>query len=116
MCSKWRNCLKNQEPILKQFKILNKEVYMHSQMNIKLHRQDIMNKSKIFSLIAALIAVSFIVVGCASTGSSTRQVDRSDWEWVPSIWVEDNSFAGDQFSRCSYDQATNYYICPPGTK
>ena len=75
-----------------------------------------MNGLKVFSLIAIFIAVSFFVVGCASTGSPTRQVDNSDWEWVPSIWVEDNSFTGSQFSRCSYDQATNYYLCPPGTR
>ena len=75
-----------------------------------------MNKSKTFSLIAMIIAGSFLASGCASSSSSTKQVDRSDWEWVPSIWVEDNSFTGNQFSQCSYDQATNYYLCPPGTK
>ena len=75
-----------------------------------------MDKTKVFSLLTIFIAVLFLASGCASTSSSTKQVDRSDWEWVPSIWVEDNSFTGSQFSRCSYDKATNYYLCPPGTK
>jgi hypothetical protein len=75
-----------------------------------------MNKSKTYLLIALIIAVSFLASGCASTSSTSRQVDRTDWEWVPSIWVEDNSFTGNQFSSCSYDQETNYYLCPPGTK
>jgi hypothetical protein len=75
-----------------------------------------MNTSKKFLLMIIFIVVSFFVVGCASKNSMTQQVDRTEWEWVPSIWVEDNSFTGNQFSRCSYDQATNYYLCPPGTK
>ena len=75
-----------------------------------------MKKTKLFSIIAIFMAVSFFAFGCASKNSITQQVDRTDWEWVPSVWVEDNSFTGNQYSRCSYDQATNYYLCPPGTK
>ena len=73
---------------------------------------------KTFGIIAVtvLMAGTLLIGGCASTGGTTQQVDRSDWEWVPSVWVEDNSFTGNQFSQCSYDQATNYYLCPPGTK
>jgi hypothetical protein len=75
-----------------------------------------MNKTSRFTMVVIFIVVSFLFIGCASKNSTNQQVDRSDWEWVPSIWVEDNSFTGNQFSRCSYDQATNYYLCPPGTK
>ena len=75
-----------------------------------------MNKLEMFSIIAICILVSFLIVGCASKSSKTQQIDRSDWEWVPSVWVQDNSFTGDQFINCSYDQGTDYYLCPPGTK
>jgi uncharacterized membrane protein len=85
-------------------------------MKIKSNKQDTMNKQKVFTIITIFIAVSFFVVGCTSKKNTTQQIDRSNWEWVPSIWVEDNSFTGNQFSRCSYDQATNYYLCPPGIK
>ena len=74
-----------------------------------------MIKTSRFSLTAWIILISFFVIGCAAKNSTTQQFDRADWEWVPSIWVEDNSFTGSQFSGCSYDQATNYYLCPPGT-
>ena len=74
------------------------------------------NTSKTFSLIAVIFLLSFIVSGCASKNAATQQVDRSDWEWVPSVWVEDNSFSGNQYSHCAYDQETAWYYCPPGTK
>jgi hypothetical protein len=75
-----------------------------------------MNISEMFSMIAILIFVSFWVVGCASTSGNTQQIDRSDWEWVPSVWVQDNPFTGDKYIHCFYDQGTDYYLCPPGTK
>jgi hypothetical protein len=66
--------------------------------------------------VTVFIAVSLLAGGCATKSGSARQVDRSDWEWVPSVWVEDNSFTGNQYSHCAYDQETTWYLCPPGTR
>jgi hypothetical protein len=59
------------------------------------------------------IAALLLAGGCATKSGSIQQFDRSDWEWVPSVWVVD-SF-GNQYSRCSYDDASAGYLCPPGT-
>jgi hypothetical protein len=63
------------------------------------------------------VAATVLVAGCAqkSTGTAT-QTDQTDWEWVPCVWVEDNSFAGRQYDRCVFDENTFGYLCPPGTK
>ena len=75
-----------------------------------------MSKNLEFTLAVIFLVTLVFVNGCASKSGSPQQVAGPDWEWVPSVWVEDNSFTGNQFSRCSYDQSTDYYICPPGTK
>ena len=60
------------------------------------------------------IAATLFAGGCASKNGSTQKVNQADWEWVPSVWVQ-NSF-GNQYSGCSYDQYNDGYLCPPGTK
>ena len=62
------------------------------------------------------LGVILFAGGCATKSGSTQQVDRSDWEWVPSVWVEDNSFSGNQYRHCAYDEETTWYLCPPGTR
>jgi hypothetical protein len=66
--------------------------------------------------VTVFVAATLLIGGCASTGGSAQQVDRSDWVWVPSVWVEDNPFAGNQYRHCSYDQYHAAYLCPPGTE
>ena len=63
--------------------------------------------------VTVFLAATLFAGGCTTKSGSTQQVDRSDWEWVPSVWVVD-SF-GNQNSRCSFDEASNGYYCPPGT-
>ena len=77
-----------------------------------------MNIRKILGIIAVTVfaAATLLMGGCASTGGSTQQVDRSDWVYIPSVWVEDNPFAGNQYRHCSYDQYYAAYLCPPGTE
>jgi hypothetical protein len=70
----------------------------------------------------AIIPVTFFMVamlfvgGCATKSDSTQQVDMSDWEWVPSVWVEDNPFTSNQYRHCIYDEYYAAYFCPPGTR
>ncbi len=72
---------------------------------------------KTAKIVAVLSIVGLILAGCgAKTGGTAAQVDRSDWEWVPRVWVEDNSFAGRQYQRCIFDERTFGYLCPPGTR
>jgi hypothetical protein len=76
--------------------------------------------TKILHVIIALffVAASVLAAGCAQkTTRTTKEVDQTQWEWVPRVWVEDNSFGGaSQYNRCSYDIKTEGYWCPPGTK
>ena len=63
---------------------------------------------------AIFVAATLFAGGCTPTKTgSTQKANQADWEWVPSVWVVD-SF-GNQYSRCSYDEASNGYFCPPGT-
>ena len=62
------------------------------------------------------IAALLLAGGCATKSGSIQQFDRSDWEWVPSVCVEDNSFTGNQYRHCVYDQYYAAYFCPPGTR
>ena len=64
--------------------------------------------------VTVFLAATLFAGGCTTKSGSTQQVDRSDWEWVPSVWVVD-SF-GNQYSRCSYDEGSTGYFCPPGTR
>jgi hypothetical protein len=69
-----------------------------------------------------IIPVTFLIVamlfagGCATKNSSSQQVDMSDWEWVPRVWVEDNPFTGNHYRHCVYDMYHAAYFCPPGTR
>ena len=76
-----------------------------------------MNIRKTLRMISAavFIAAAIFTGGCASKTSTTQQVNMSDWEWVPSVWVN-NSFAGSKYRGCFFDDSTNGYLCPPGTK
>lgn len=67
-------------------------------------------------VVTVFLAATLFAGGCATKSGSTQKVDRTDWEWVPSVWVEDNSFTGNKYSRCSYDQYYAAYLCPPGTR
>ena len=78
-----------------------------------------METKKILHVFLAVLFVAAAVVasGCAQkTGRTTTQADQTNWEWVPRVWVEDNSFTGGQYNRCSYDIGTEGYWCPPGTR
>ena len=77
-----------------------------------------MKNRKTLGIIAVTVflAATLFAGGCTTKSGSTQQVDRSDWEWVPSVWVEDNSFTGNQYRHCSYDEKSNGYFCPPGTR
>ena len=62
----------------------------------------------------ALLTAVILAGGCTTTKTgSTQKANRAEWQWVPSVWVE-GSF-GVQTSRCSYDDASVGYFCPPGT-
>ena len=53
-----------------------------------------MDTKKILHVFLAVLFVTATVVasGCAQkTGRTTTQADQTDWEWVPRVWVEDNS-------------------------
>jgi hypothetical protein len=65
-------------------------------------------------LFLAIAVVSFFFSGCATQSGSTQQADLSDWEWVSSAWVVDDQSG--QYSDCSFDNASDGYLCPPGTK
>ena len=67
-------------------------------------------------MFALLLAATLFAGGCAPKSGSTQKVDRSNWEWVPSVWVEDNPFTGNQYRHCYYDQLNAAYWCPPGTR
>ena len=60
------------------------------------------------------IAASVFAGGCATKSGSKQKVAQADWEWVPSIWVQD-SF-GSEYGECSYEISTDGYLCPPGTR
>ena len=78
-----------------------------------------MDTKKILHVFVAVIfvAATIFASGCAQkTTRTTSQVDQTDWEWVPRVWVEDNSFAGRQYDRCTFDENTFGYWCPPGTR
>ena len=78
-----------------------------------------MGTKKILHILLALIFVAATVIasGCAQkTTRTTKQIDQTNWEWVPRVWVEDNSFLFGQYDRCSFDEETFGYWCPPGTK
>ena len=63
---------------------------------------------------AVFVAATLFAGGCAPKSGSKQKVTQADWEWVPSVWVQD-SFGG-EYSRCSYDISTDGYLCPPGTR
>ena len=65
-------------------------------------------------LLLVIVAISFFFSGCASQGGSSKQADMSDWELVPSVWVE-SDLTG-QYDQCSVDSYSGGYLCPPGTK
>jgi hypothetical protein len=65
-------------------------------------------------LLLAIVAISFFFSGCASQSGSTKQADMSDWELVPSVWVDSDQTG--QYDRCSFDEYSSGYLCPPGTK
>jgi len=73
---------------------------------------------KTLGIIVATVftAAMLFAGGCAPKSGSTQKVNMSDWEWVPRIWVEDNSFSGSQYRSCSYDTMSEGYFCPPGTR
>jgi hypothetical protein len=77
-----------------------------------------MNHRKIFGvmLTAFFLGVAFLAGGCAQKTGSAQQANMADWEYVPRIWVEDNSFLTGQYDRCSFDEESGWYLCPPGTK
>jgi len=62
--------------------------------------------------VAVFMAATLFAGGCATSGS-TQQTNRSDWEWVPYIWVE-GDITG-QYRNCAYDEESTGYFCPPGT-
>jgi hypothetical protein len=72
-----------------------------------------MNKA-LQKLLLVIAVISFFFSGCASQSGSTKQADMSDWELVPSVWVEDTP--GSQYDDCSFDNKSGGYLCPPGTK
>ena len=76
-----------------------------------------MKKTRIAGIISftIIIATMLFAVGCAPKSGSSKKENMSDWEWVPSVWVN-NSFTGDQYRNCAYDDYSNGYLCPPGTK
>ena len=65
-------------------------------------------------LFLVIAVVSFFFSGCATKSSSTQQADLSDWEWISSARVVDDKTG--QYRDCSYDNASDGYLCPPGTK
>jgi hypothetical protein len=65
--------------------------------------------------VTVFIATMLFAAGCAPKSGSTKNANMSDWEWVPSVWVN-NSFTGGKYRNCSYDDYSNGYLCPPGTK
>ena len=68
-------------------------------------------------LVFLFVTVAALTTGCGQkTTRTSSQVDQTNWEWVPRVWVEDNSLAGRQYDRCSFDESTVGYWCPPGTK
>ena len=78
-----------------------------------------METKKILHVFLAVLFVTAALVasGCAQKSARpTTQADQTNWEWVPRVWVEDNSFTGSQYDRCSYDETTVGYWCPPGTR
>jgi len=78
-----------------------------------------MDTKKILHVFLAVIFVAATVFtsGCAQkTTRTTSQVDQTDWEWVPRVWVEDNLLAGRQYDSCVFDEKTTGYMCPPGTR
>ena len=72
-----------------------------------------MNKA-LQKLLLVIAVISFFFSGCASQSGSTKQANMSDWELVPSVWVE-SDFSG-QYRNCSFDNKSGGYLCPPGTK
>ena len=76
-------------------------------------------KNKILRVFfTVLLAGAFLAAGCSQKTTGTAQaVDRTNWEWVPRVWIEDNSFGSSGMHHsCSYDIKTEGYWCPPGTK
>jgi len=70
--------------------------------------------NKAFQKLLLLITViSFFFSGCAPKSGSAKQVNMSDWERVPSVWVDDAP--GRQYDGCMFDNSS-WYLCPPGTK
>jgi hypothetical protein len=65
-------------------------------------------------LLLVIAVISFFFSGCASQSGSTQKADMSDWELVPRVWVEDTP--GSQYDDCSFDNESDGYLCPPGTK
>jgi hypothetical protein len=61
-----------------------------------------------------IAVISFFFSGCASQSGSNKQADMSDWELVPSVWVESDQTG--QYDQCSFDNYSGGYLCPPGTK
>jgi len=78
-----------------------------------------METKKLVHVLLAVIFVAATVIasGCAQkTTRTSNQTDQTNWEWVPRVWVEDNSFTGGQYDRCTFDEETFGYWCPPGTR
>ena len=78
-----------------------------------------MEIKKIVNLFLAVIfvAATVLAAGCAQKSArTTMQADQTNWEWVPRVWVEDNSFTGGQYDRCTFDEGSTGYWCPPGTR
>jgi len=75
-----------------------------------------MKTQKTLQIIAVTVflTATLFAGGCATKSGSTQQVNNSDWELVPSIFVVDNPSR--QYSRCSYDLYHDAYLCPPGTR
>ena len=76
-----------------------------------------MKTRKIFGFVTVTVFIGAMLFagGCAPKSGSTQKTDMSDWEWVPSVWVN-NSFSSGQYKNCSYDEYNDGYLCPPGTK
>ena len=75
---------------------------------------------KIKNSLVVFVATVFVTAallagGCTPTKTgSTQKASKAEWEYVPSIWVESDSF--NQYRNCVYDEGSAGYLCPPGTR